>query len=269
MSYDLQGFYRELDRLFQSGNAETLERFMLEAQLEAERQGDEAALIGIRNELGGLYRAGGRIDEAHALYDQVLAALRKSGLEASAHYATAEINLGDVYLAERRYDDALAAFLSAKEKLTQLGLAADYRMAALENNISVAYASKGAFDEAARALAGALAIIGDNPDLAAERATTQVNLAQLKIRTGAFPEAKALLEEALAIYGRLGRDPHEGQAWQGLAQVAYFSGDYQGAVAAYDRAMDALRRDFGPNHPILAELATAKDQALRLLEGRL
>lgn len=268
MAYDLKAFYDELDRLFGSGDAQALERFMQDAEREAQRQEDGAALIGIRNELGGLYRAAGRIDEAHLLYDQVLTALRTFGLEDSAHYATAQINLGDVYLAEHEHEKALMAFLEAQRILTSLGLGEDYRMAALQNNISVAYAANKEFERAAQALTRALAIIGDDEHLAAERATTQVNLAQLKIRTGDFLDAQSLLQEALATYESLGGDIHEGQAWQAMAQVAYFQGGYHAAALAYEKAMQAVAHYFGEGHPALQELAAGKAQAERLAEGR-
>lgn len=267
MAYALQAFYDELDRLFKVGDAEALENLMLKAEHEAENCGDEAALIGIRNELGGLYRASGRLEESLALYEKVMDALRRSGLDESIHYATAQINLGDVYLAQKDMARALKAFLCAQDILNDLGLSEDYRMAALQNNISVAYASVGNFDKAGQALRHALDIIGRDPSLAAEYATTQVNLAQLKIRTGHFSEAQALLEAAITAYEKLGGDIHEGQAWQGLAQVAYFQGAYQASQAAYEKAMQAVRRYFGDGHPILEELEAGRKQAKRLAEG--
>ncbi|MFM9414320.1 tetratricopeptide repeat protein [Peptococcus simiae] len=261
-TFNQDQFYLELDRLFQTGDAAAIEDFLVQQANLAKESGDHAGIIAVNNELGGIWRAQGKYDEARYLYEQILSMMIDAGLQDSVHYATALLNTGDVYLAQEDYVSADRYFDQAEQLYRDLGYAEAYPMAALYNNQSVAARQQGRYAQARQLLVQALAIIEQVPEAAAEVGTSLLNIGQLDLLTGNLAEAKTQLEQALARYAALpqGRDIHQGQAFHALAQVYDQLGDYSQAQAYTQKALEALARDFGSNHPAYKDLEAFQQQ---------
>lgn len=267
--FDQEAFYRGLDLQFKTGNAATIEKYLYEQLELAKESGDRAGGIAVNNELGGILRAQGKIDEALRIYQEILSTMIDVGLQDTVHYATALLNTGDVYLANGQYEAAERYFDEAAGLYTRLGLSQAYPMAAVYNNRSVVARERGDYKTACGLLNQALVIIQNIPEAAAEVATTLVNMGQLELMRGELDSAKNYLEDALKRYNALPgeRDVHQGQAYQALAQVYYHMGDYPAALAECDRAQSAIARDFGTEGQAYRELEALRSRLSDLIGG--
>ncbi len=246
---NINEFYEGLDELFGNTNHEEIEEYLVRSLAQAKGAGDLSLEIAVRNELGGFYRASGRVESAVENYDMVLKTFENMGMTNTENYATTLINAGDVYIIIGDYDRALNMFLSAKEILIALGFEKDYRMAALSNNISAVYRMLSDFNNAEKSLMTAFEIISGIPEAKSELAVTYVNLAQLQIKQGKTTEAKENLGMAVNIFENdfQGRDVHYSQAMAAFGEAYYYEGNYKDSIACYEKAMELVKRDFGEN----------------------
>lgn len=244
---DLNEFYAGLDLMFQKNNGGETQRFLEGCLARAEQLGDLSAVTAVCNELGGFYRAAGKLEAAKEVGRRVLTNLEEMGLYRTEHYAAALINAGDICIAAKEYPQALDLFLQAKEQLEALGMDGDYRMAALCNNISAVYREIQDFESAERALAKAFSIIRGKAEYRGELGTTCINLAQLQIKQGKFREARENLAEAISIFEKEkgGKDPHYAAACGAMGEVGYFQGDYDTAAEYYRKAMTLIEQSMG------------------------
>ncbi|MEG0392576.1 MAG: tetratricopeptide repeat protein, partial [Anaerovoracaceae bacterium] len=183
---DINQFYAGLDSIFAEGRIREVEGYCLQWKEDAERGGDAQGVIAACNELGGFYRAQGKLPEAEVLYLRVLAELRRNGLDKTENYATALINLGTVHIVGQEIEKAYKVYQEAEEILTALGFWKDYRMAALNNSLSAVYREMGRLNDAENCSRKALDIIVDYPDKRGELATTYVNLGEVQTAQGKF-----------------------------------------------------------------------------------
>lgn len=268
MPFDLQGFYKELDACFTSGDGRRIRTFLEDAWQSAQRLEDTRAQIAVANELGGWYRAQGHLQEAKSLYQKALRDLDADGQRQTENYATTLINAGDVYIVDKQYDTPIAMFLEAESILVHLGLQNDYRMAALKNNISAAYREQGEFPRAEMALVKALDVLTHYPEQKSERATTLINLAQLQMKQGKFAEATDHLLQCMAIYRAMPgeRDPHVAMALAALGEVYYYQGNYTEAENYYSQALAAVEALFGRS-PVYDSVAANLERVRKLRMG--
>ena len=244
---NLQEFYTRLDSIFQEKNIDRTKGF-LEDQLKiAEGSGDLAATVVICNELGGILRVTGKIDDAIELYKKILAALTEMDMLHTEQHATVLINTGDVYISARDWEPALDYFSRAREMLIKLDLDQDYRMAALCNNISSVYREIERFEEAELALGTAFDIIRNIPECRGELATTYVNLGELQVRQNKLDMAKESFLNATEIFEEASgdKDVHYSVALAGLGEICYLTKDYEQAEGYLERALGLIERDFG------------------------
>lgn len=267
-NFDKNRFYEQLDSFFKSGNAGAAEQFMKEQLILVKALQDQEGIIGIENELGGLYRAKGLTNEAQALYQDALERLRMIGAEHSLAYATTLINYGDVFLVEKHYSKAIQTFLEAKEILESFLLQNDYRMAALYNNLSAAYRLSGKLEESEKALKVSWRIIHELENVQAEEATTLINLAQLQTEQGKLLVAKENLDLAIDIYERVfeGHDVHYPVACAAYADIHYLEGDYEKAINMYHKALALIEKNFGKS-PVYDSIQEKLKKVMNLSGG--
>lgn len=258
--FDSKSFYQELDIHFVQKDPRALEEFLVSSLQQAKADGERPAQVVVSNELGGLYRAMGRIGDALELHESVLAILTEDGQQDTINYATALINLGDVYASAgitnggrtEYLKKAVDVFSEAKGRLATLNLEKDYRMAALCNNISAVYKELGQFPDAEKQLAEAFAIIGGIPGAEGEQAVTRTNLAELQLAQQKYEEAEDSFNQAMKHFETIApdgqggsNDVHYAAALMGLARLKQETGEPQEAEQLQQKASEYHKRDYG------------------------
>ena len=243
---DIQEFYSVLDSLYEKKEMDKVEPYMLEVLLRAGNLEDLEGVVSVCNELGGLYRAMRRTDEALWTYEKVMEGLEQMGLEETRNYASALINLGNVHIARKSYEKAYGIDRQALEILERLGGEA-YQRAALYNNMSAVLRELGMTKEAQDMALRAIEIIRELPECMGELATSYTNLGQAQAKEYAFSDARQNLMHALQLYENSSgdRDIHYANAVYALGNLDDAQGYYENAEERYIRAAKLIERDFG------------------------
>lgn len=243
---DTQLFYKMLDRLYESKEMDRVEPYMLETLAEAGGFRDLEGVVSVCNELGGLYRAMGRTEEALWAYEKVMDGLKQMGMEGTRNYAVALINVGNVHIAQKSYERAYDIDRQALRILERLG-DHGYQAAALYNNMSAALRELGQTKEAQHMARQAIQIMEKMPGCVAELATSYTNLGQAQAKEYAYADARENLTYALQLYENCsgGRDIHYATAVYALANVDDAQGHFEKAKEGYGKAAKLIERDFG------------------------
>ena len=243
---DIQEFYSVLDSLYEKKEMDKVEPYMLEVLSRAGNLEDLEGVVSVCNELGGLYRAMRRTDEALWTYEKVMEGLEQMGLKGTRNYASALINLGNVHIARKSYEKAYGIDRQALEILERLGGEA-YQRAALYNNMSAVLRELGRTKEAQDMALKAIEIIRELPECMGELATSYTNLGQAQAKEYAFSDARQNLMHALQLYENSSgdRDIHYANAVYALGNLDDAQGYYENAEERYIRAAKLIERDFG------------------------
>ena len=243
---DIQEFYSVLDSLYEKKEMDKVEPYMLEVLSRAGNLEDLEGVVSVCNELGGLYRAMRRTDEALWTYEKVMEGLEQMGLKGTRNYASALINLGNVHIARKSYEKAYDIDRQALEILERLGGEA-YQRAALYNNMSAVLRELGRTKEAQDMALRAIEIIRELPECMGELATSYTNLGQAQAKEYAFSDARQNLMHALQLYENSSgdRDIHYANAVYALGNLDDAQGYYENAEERYIRAAKLIERDFG------------------------
>ena len=243
---DIQEFYSVLDSLYEKKEMDKIEPYMLEVLSRAGNLEDLEGVVSVCNELGGLYRAMRRTDEALWTYEKVMEGLEQMGLKGTRNYASALINLGNVHIARKSYEKAYGIDRQALEILERLGGEA-YQRAALYNNMSAVLRELGRTKEAQDMALRAIEIIRELPECMGELATSYTNLGQAQAKEYAFSDARQNLMHALQLYENSSgdRDIHYANAVYALGNLDDAQGYYENAEERYIRAAKLIERDFG------------------------
>lgn len=243
---DIQEFYSVLDSLYEKKEMDKVEPYMLEVLSRAGNLEDLEGVVSVCNELGGLYRAMRRTDEALWTYEKVMEGLEQMGLKGTRNYASALINLGNVHIARKSYEKAYDIDRQALEILERLGGEA-YQRAALYNNMSAVLRELGRTKEAQDMALRAIEIIRELPECMDELATSYTNLGQAQAKEYAFSDARQNLMQALQLYENSSgdRDIHYANAVYALGNLDDAQGYYENAEERYIRAAKLIERDFG------------------------
>ena len=244
---DVNSFYQGLDRMYERHDYKATEEYLLGSLKTAQEEMNISLIIAVSNELGGFYRAAGKLDEAKLLNDSVLEALESIGQDRNENYATALMNAANSHNSAREYDVALGMYKKAESLLEQLGLSSDYRMAALCNNISSLYREHGDLEEAEKMARKSILIIAEIPDARLDMATSLINLGEVQTRLGKYQEAEESLKTAAAIYEHDagGRDIHYASAVAAMGALEYYRKNYEESASCYRKALELIQRDFG------------------------
>lgn len=246
---DVNQFYQKLDELYAGHDTAAIENYMTESLARARQENDTAAITAVGNELAGLYRASGRIDQAITLSQEVLQKLKEMGQETTENFAAALQNAASILTVAGEMDTALEMYQTVKRILEYRGLQQDYRMAALYNNISAVYREKEEFEKAEDAASQSISIISRLPENRVELATSMVNLGEVQARMEKFDQAQASLERALQIYEEEtdGRDPHYAAATAALGNMYFYRKEPEQAAPYFRKALQLIERDYGRN----------------------
>lgn len=150
--------------------------------------GDPSTELTVRNELMGLYRKLGKMEQAMEMANAALKRIEQRGISRQVGAATTYLNVATVYKAFGKAGDALPLYELAGEIYEQELSSEDNRIAGLCNNMALALADLGQYDRAEELYQKALKVLSAAEGNEPEMAITHLNLATLA-------EAKLDLED--------------------------------------------------------------------------
>ena len=248
----MSDFFDELDRLYDEGDFNAVEAFILDAVDISPDSSPEQA--GFLNELAGFYRGVSRLDESEATFNKSLGIFENLGMEATEQYATVLLNLAGLFRIKGEADKSIELFSDAKSKLETAGGRGGYAYISVLNNLALALQETGSYDKALECAQEALELlrainVNDHAhEFDHEIAASLNNIASIKLKTGEILAADILVSEALSIYESMpDPDVHHSAALTTKAVISYQSGDVQGALDGFKRGLELTRRFFGEN----------------------
>ncbi len=200
------------------------------------------ALVEALTVAGDCHERVGRFDDAVAALDEAIAV----GLQIGHDEVLARAIVVRTWMAGEHARD-----LEAAEKWAALGRARLQRIGGparlslqLENAIGAAYSNAGRYDEALHAYDRALALAGDDPELAMAAAAVRSNIGNVWRLLGDVERARASYEHAAAaVRERLGEDHPEVARTEGrVAQLLDLQGRHREAIEGLRRALASLER---------------------------
>jgi len=198
------------------------------------RGGDHAETLAARNALAGLYRMSGRLDEAEAVYDELITLADAGGMDRTLELTVA--NDYGVLLRERgRPAEAEALYRRALDIFRRLGNERSQEAARTRSNLAMAVRQQGRLEEAETLLREALEIqratVGEPHG---DVATALNNLAAVVRRRGDLERAAELYREALEQRVRVhgARHPAVAQSLNNVGFVLYQQGEVDAALSS-------------------------------------
>ena len=152
----MQDFHEKLDELYESGDGDNIERFILDAISSAEENSFELAAL--YNELAGLYKITGRFADSEKAFTNALETFERGDFEATSEYITVLINLVGLYRVRGDFAQALVTFRNALSVMRRtFGETAE--LAACKKDISDVYLLLGDVPSAVTELKEASALM--------------------------------------------------------------------------------------------------------------
>lgn len=267
-------FYMILDQYYDQGRYEDAEAFLiseLDKAGEDERNHQDRATI--LNELMGFYRVKADWENCEQYLKALLRELRYLELNEGLTFATFTLNIANAYRAMGRTEEAERDFLSVQDIYERELAASDYRLASLYNNLSLVCLDKGEYDRALSYMHKALRIVEEIPGAELYVAVTNVNIANVLMKTGEMGEAKVHAESAKMIFESIDQKPAEDFAavMNMLGKIAVLEEDYSKAEVMFSRAADVIRNAFGENSTfflIMKNLNNARERSKEKTGGK-
>lgn len=282
---NIQKTLSEYDSLFGNHTLTEIQNFLSEKTRQAEKEGDNNALLSLLNEQMGLCRDTGARDLALDCAERMKRLLIQMQPGDTAVHGTTLLNIANAYRAFELFDESHALYLEA-ERIYQASLPKnDFLFASLYNNWSLLSLAQQDYGQAVRFLRQALQIVSCYPDAAIQQATTMTNLAnslmqqadhapqtndaqpadfspqkneippidssqqEKSIRSEGseqYKEAAILLEKALEIFKQDGgQDFHYSAALSAMGKLFYHNAQYEESSAYYLHAMEGAERHTG------------------------
>ena len=274
-SFDINVFLTHLDELFDTKQATTaVEPYLFKSIDAARAAADKAAELTILNEFMGFYRSQSMHGKGVAATQEALNLVKSMGIEGTEAATTTLINAATEYRAAGRYDTALAlyqeALASSAQTLESGDATAHRKLAALHNNLSIAYSDLQQFSKAQGELEAALKIltsISPDPATDIDVGSTHANLALVCFRNGQPDAANEHTAAAMRIFeaGKHEDASHFSSALAAAGETFFHMGKFADSVAAYERALDLIRRSYGTDNDYYAitaqNLAAVKEAA--------
>ena len=213
---------------------------------------DHPYTLASRNNLAGAYEGAGRLTEAIALYEQVLADRIRVLGKAHPHTLISGNNLACAYDSAGRLTEAIALFEQVlADRIRVLGKAHPHTLFS-GNNLACAYRSAGRLTEAIalfeQVLADSIRILGeDHPGTLMLRN----NLAGAYESVGRADKATVLYEQVITISSVvLGEEhPHTLASRNNLAHAYESAGHLTDAITLYEQVLADSIRILGDEHP--------------------
>lgn len=247
---NIERFYAKLDRFFNEGDAQVVEKHLKYSLADAKIDKDYGAILIISNEYGGYLRSVGKHEEALPVYADAMDALRKLGMFGTENHATTLINQATNYAVWGKSTEALECFEAASLLLERLGIKTDFRVASLYNNMSIVCQDLGDFDAAIEHLNTALSILHELEDTKIEIATTYTNIAQILYQKEQYTDALCEIEQSLHMFEDADAldDTHYVAALETQGHILQKLNQRQAALSAFQKALDLTYGLYGTDH---------------------
>ena len=170
---------QKLDEHFSRNDYAGAERHLLYWRGEADLGHDRRGAFLIANELMGLYRKTGRLDEAEKEAETALALADELGIADETAGGTAALNAATVCAAAGKYERSLSLFERARAVLEKTATEQKGLLAGLYNNMALTLVALDRFDEAENLYQKALVLLENVKAGAADAAVTWLNMADL------------------------------------------------------------------------------------------
>ena len=187
----------------------------------------------------------GKYAEAEATYRRAVAVAEQAQGPWGQLVATALDELASVYVTQGRYADTEPLFRRVIE-IRERSSGLNYAVSRSLSGLATLYIAQGRFTEAEPLLVRSLSV-ESNSDV-------MVALARLYHRQGRAAEADAQAQRAIEYYGTLSSGfANSDLAQSELAALYRDQARYAEAAALYERALAIREKNYGPEHPRVAE----------------
>ena len=244
--FQMQEFMNGLDQIYQSGQVEKAENYLLEGIRQTENTYSEAALV-MYNELIGYYRVTSRHPEGAKCAARSLELIQKMGLQGTLNHGTTMLNIATGFRAAGNYEQAENCYKQAQEIFEKQLTGPDYRLASLHNNLALLYAQTGRLQEAHDRMLAALELTAQLPDMETERAITFTNLGNVCFQMSQPEQAAGYMRQAVELFEQNAEhpDPHYPAALSGLGQASFHEGDLDAAAGYYEKSLNWIEQIYG------------------------
>lgn len=187
----------KLDEYFNKNDYDGALSHLLYWLKEAEAEGDLDGVFTVKNELMGLYRKIGKMDEAIKHTEDVLALLKTMDNENSVSAGTAYLNAGTAYKAYQNPQKSIEYFEKAKAIYEENLDKDDSRLAGLYNNMALTLCDLSEFDKAYDYYNRAIAIMQKHENGLLDCAISYLNTANTKEAQLGLENAEKEINELL------------------------------------------------------------------------
>lgn len=254
----------QVDVFFEENKGEEAEKLMQQSIEQAVREGDDAGLLHLLNELLGYYRETSQTENAMKMASQAISQAKRMGLEGTIPYATTLLNVANACRVCGKLRESMEYYLQVKEIYDEQLASDDMFVAGLNNNMSLLYQEMGDFGKAKEMLLGALAIAEKKGSLY-EVGVTYANLASTCMRLEETERAYEYAMKSAELFQKANvTDSHYGAALATLGAYFYQKRDFEKAIQYYRRASEAVESSLGKNeyYNRLQEYVSSCEKAL-------
>ncbi len=222
---------------------------------------DESGQAMILNNIGTSYLSKGQYQDALTYYQQALQLREK--LKVPDDIAETIRNLAATDTKLGQYDEALSQYLKALDLRRSTG---DKRGAAVTSyDMGSVFAYQGRYGAALNARQEALKTFRDLQDRSYWMGEILSGYGESLVQAGRGDEAKASLDEGLALARELKNESLASQLLRFQGDSASYGGDYKGARELYEQSLQSATRAKDAENTLLSKLALARND---LQQGR-
>ena len=222
---------------------------------------DESGQAMILNNIGTSYLSKGQYQDALTYYQQALQLREK--LKVPDDIAETIRNLAATDTKLGQYDEALSQYLKALDLRRSTG---DKRGAAVTSyDMGSVFAYQGRYGAALNARQEALKTFRDLQDRSYWMGEILSGYGESLVQAGRGDEAKASLDEGLALARELKNESLASQLLRFQGDSAAYGGDYKGARDLYEQSLQSATRAKDAENTLLGKLALARND---LKQGR-
>jgi tetratricopeptide (TPR) repeat protein len=239
---------------------------MYKEALELEREiGNESLQAVCLNNIGSVYSEKSQYEDALTYLQQVLQLREKS--KVPQDIVDALHNLGQALASMGQYDQAITYYMRALDMRRSIN---DPHGAALESyGLGAVFDYQGRFGAAVNAKQDALKAFRELKEKTFWMAEILGGYGDALTLAGRGDEAKSSLEEALSLSRELKNDGLVGQTLGFEGNVLFYQGNFKGAHALYDQALQAAIRSKEGERILLAKIDVAKVQVAEKNGGKI
>ncbi len=237
---DAEKILDQVDDLFRKNRGKDAEKLLLESVTAAGKEENEGARLIFLNELIGYYRENCQPEKIRETADQIMAQLKRMGIQGSVAYGTALLNVATGYRACGELEESKALYREAQAIYDRELDSNDMLVASLKNNLSLLLQELGDYEAAKKNQLDALAIAEAN-GLRYETAVTYTNLANTCLQLGQNKEGGEYAAKAVNIFLQEGMmDSHCAAAMSTLGMCCFREKEYEKAIKQYESALNVL-----------------------------